>query len=257
MHILLTNDNGFAASGLWEMAQALRIFGKVTVLVPEQDWASEGCYEEAHAMRIRLATLPDNSTMIVGCGNPSDCVSYGLMGFLSQDVDLVVSGVNAMPTAQHHLAYSAGVTAVTEAVMLGVPGIAVSMPIGFGQPNCQTAVNVTCQTIQEFHTDGLAPGRLLNIQVPSGRVRGVREAEQDLRIYYERLAARHELAKGNGLPDFLNSMSIDYENPAAVLASGHALVTTLKLNPIASQAMTFLADWGKESQANQLLEGVG
>ena len=103
MHILLTNDNGFAAPGLWEMAQALRIFGKVTVLVPEQDWASEGCYEEAHAMRIRLATLPDNSTMIVGCGNPSDCVSYGLMGFLSQDVDLVVSGVNAMPTSQHHL----------------------------------------------------------------------------------------------------------------------------------------------------------
>lgn len=255
MHILLTNDNGFAASGLWEMAQALRVFGKVTILVPEQDWAYEGCYDEMSAMRIRLATLPDSSTVIVGHGNPSDCVTYGLTGFLSRKVDLVVSGVNEMPSAQHHLGYSAGVTAVTEGVMLGVPGIAVSMPVGFGKADWQPAIAITCQTVQELYTQGLPSQSLYNLQIPSGTIRNIRRSEQDLRVYYERLAARRE--PNCHFPDLINSVSMDYENPTDVLAHGYALITELKLNPIASQALTAMTLASQSQPAARPMALVG
>ncbi|MCA9997895.1 MAG: hypothetical protein KDE56_19180 [Anaerolineales bacterium] len=249
MHILLTNDNGYTAAGLTPLARALRLFGKVTVLVPENDWSLADSTLFQEPMRVRLSVLPDDGTSAIVCrATPSDCVSYALMGFLSQDVDLVVSGVNVMPTAQHHLAYSAGVTAVTEALMLGIPGVAVSMPGGVGEVAWQTAVNLTCHVVQRFISEGFPKRRFYNVQVPSGRVCGIRNAQQDLRVYYERLASRQEMEHDEVVPPFINATSMTCDEPTAVLAQGYALITTLLLNPVAAQALAAQAPFGQQGQ---------
>lgn len=237
MHILLTNDNGYMAAGLAPLAKALRLFGKVTVLVPERDWSDADSAASPEPLRVRLSTLPEDGASAIVCrATPSDCVSYGLMGFLSQDVDLVVSGVNVMPSAQHHLAYSAGITAVTESLMLGISGVAVSMSVGLGEVDWQTAVDLTCHVVQGFVSEGQPKGRFYHVQAPAGRLRGIRDAKQDLRVYYERLASRRELEHEEQIPPFINATSMTCDEPTAVLAHGYALITTLSLNAIASQS---------------------
>ena len=249
MHILLTNDNGYTAAGLTPLARALRLFGKVTVLVPENDWSMADSTLSQEAMRVRLSSLPDDGGSVIVCrATPSDCVSYALMGFLSQDVDLVVSGVNVMPTAHHHLAYSAGVTAVTEALMLGIPGAAVSLPVGLGEVAWQTAVDLTCHIVQRFISEGFPKRRFYNLQVPSGRVRGIRHAQQDLRVYYERLASRQEMEHDEVVPPFINATSMTCDEPTAVLAQGYALITMLTLNPVAAQALASPVALGHQRQ---------
>lgn len=253
MHILLTNDNGYTAAGLTPLAKALRLFGKVTVLIPENDWAMADSTVVQEPMRVRLSSLPDDGPSAIVCrATPSDCVSYALMGFLSQDVDLVVSGVNVMPTAGHHLAYSAGVTAVTEALMLGIPGVAVSMPVGLGEVAWQTAVDLTCHVVQRLISEGLPTRRFYNVQVPAGRVRGIRDTHQDLRVYYEQLASQREIEQEDVVPPFINATSITCEEPTAVLAQGYALITALHLNPIAAQALAPQIALGQQGQGTYL-----
>lgn len=250
MHILLTNDNGYTAAGLAPLVKGLRLFGKVTVLVPERDWSMADSTAAQEPIRVRLATLPGGGGSVIVCrATPSDCVSYGLMGFLSQDVDLVVSGVNVLPTTRHHLAYSAGVTAVTEALMLGIPGVAVSMPTEVGEVDWQTAVDATCHVVQRLISEGLPKRRFYNLQLPSGRVRGIRHAQQDLRVYYEQMVSQREMERGEIVPPFISAASLTCDPPTAVLAHGYALITALHLNPIASLALSSQAALSQQRSA--------
>jgi 5'-nucleotidase len=42
MHILVTKDDGVSAPGLLALVQAMRRFGKVSVLAPDRDWSGGG-----------------------------------------------------------------------------------------------------------------------------------------------------------------------------------------------------------------------
>lgn len=59
--------------------------------------------------------------------HPADCVYLALNGFLSGQVDLVVSGINAGVNLGDDVIYSGTVAAALEGRYLGLPAIAVSL----------------------------------------------------------------------------------------------------------------------------------
>src|SRR5205823_6829141 len=60
-------------------------------------------------------------------GSPSDCVALGFLGLLPEKPRLVVSGINTGPNLGSDITYSGTVSAAMEAVVSGVPGIAISL----------------------------------------------------------------------------------------------------------------------------------
>ncbi len=98
MHILVTNDDGVLAPGLLALAQAVRPFGKISVLAPDHNWSISGHSKTLHRpLRVKEARLADGTSALASDGAPSDCVALALLGLLEEPVDFVVSGINPFP----------------------------------------------------------------------------------------------------------------------------------------------------------------
>ena len=128
MHILVTNDDGVNAPGLMALAKAMRELGNVTILGPDRDWSSGGHVKTVHRpLRVEEVRLEDGSEAYAADGAPSDCVALALLGFVPEEIDLVVSGINPYSNMGHDVTYSGTVTAAMESVIFGVPAIAFSL----------------------------------------------------------------------------------------------------------------------------------
>jgi 5'-nucleotidase len=128
MHILVTNDDGIHAPGLLALVQAMRPFGKVTVVAPDRNWSISGHVKTLHRpIHVHEVTLADGTPAIASDGAPSDCVALVLLGLLGEKIDLVVSGINPYPNLGHDLTYSGTVTSAMEAAIWKVPGVAFSL----------------------------------------------------------------------------------------------------------------------------------
>ena len=128
MHILVTNDDGVTAPGLLALGKEMSKLGKVTILAPDRNWSASGHVKTMHRpLRIRKVQLADGITALSSDGAPSDCVALALLGVVEEKIDLVVSGINPNANIGHDVTYSGTVTAAMEAVIGGVPGVAVSL----------------------------------------------------------------------------------------------------------------------------------
>lgn len=195
-HILVTNDDGVTAPGLFALASALRDLGEVSVLAPDRNWSASGHVKTLHKpLRVREIVLPDGSAALASDGAPSDCVALAVMGILS-DIDLVVSGINPHANIGHDVTYSGTVTAAMEAVIWGLPGLAVSLdspdnhpgPLEYG-PAAEYARKVAALMIKEK----LPKEVVLNLNVPylqEEEIKGIQVTRQGHRVYKDELLKR-------------------------------------------------------------------
>jgi len=132
-HILVTNDDGVAAPGLYALVMEMRHLGKVSVLAPDRNWSGSGHVKTLdRALRVREARLLDGTVAYASDGAPSDCVALAALGYFKEPIDLVVSGINVGANLGHDVTYSGTVTAAMEAGIACVPGIAVSLEVPEG-----------------------------------------------------------------------------------------------------------------------------
>ena len=246
-HILVTNDDGVDAPGLLALAQALRQLKgvEVSVLAPDRNWSASGHVKTLHRpMRVWEVELDDGTRALTTDGAPSDCVALAMLGLLEKPVDLVVSGINAHANLGHDVTYSGTVTAAMEAVISGVPGIAVSLdnPYEPGyRADYRPAAEIARRVVAWALEHGLPQGILLNVNVPLGsleEIRGVKITRMGLRVYRDRLIKRLDPA---GRPYYW----IGGEAPTGVpedgtdigaLAQGYVSITPLQLDLTAYNA---------------------
>ena len=252
MHILVTNDDGVTAPGLLALAQAMRQFGKVSVLAPDHDWSGGGHVKTlSRPLRVRRVKLADGTTAFTSDGAPSDCVALALMGLLPEKVDLIVSGINTAANLGHDVTYSGTVTAVMEGIIWGVPGVAVSLDgSGHVSPelNYETPAQVAVDIVKLVIAHGLPKGTFLNVNVPHVALKdlnGIQLTKQGLRVYRDRLDKRTD-PRGNDYywigGDRPTGVPKDGTDVGA-LSEGFASVTPLQLDLTAYQVLSTLNGW--------------
>ncbi|MGE5777146.1 MAG: 5'/3'-nucleotidase SurE, partial [Chloroflexota bacterium] len=110
-HILVTNDDGVFAPGLFALVQEMRKLGKVSVLAPDRNWSGGGHVKTLdRGLRVKEVCLADGTQAFASDGAPSDCVALATLGFFHEPIDLVVSGINAGANIGHDVTYSGTVT---------------------------------------------------------------------------------------------------------------------------------------------------
>jgi len=251
-HILVTNDDGVLAPGLLRLTQEMRKLGKVTVLAPDHNWSGGGHVKTLdRALRVKEVRLADGTTAFASDGAPSDCVSLAMLGYIKEPIDIVVSGINAGANLGHDVTYSGTVTAAMEAVIAGLPGVAISLEImenhigdlDYG-PAARSALKVVSQVLE----NGLAHEILLNVNVPSlpdEKIRGIALTRQGLRVYHSRLDERTDPRNkpyywiGGDAPTGVPERGTD----VGALAAGFVSVTPLQLDLTAYRAITDLNTW--------------
>lgn len=164
MHILVSNDDGYRAPGIQALAQALRRFGRVTVVAPDHNHS--GASNSLTLNRPLTVEHQDGDSLYVLSGTPSDCVHVALTGLLPKP-DLVVSGINCGANMGDDTMYSGTVAAAIEGYLFGVPSIAFSQ-IDKGWAELDSAAKIA-QLVVERYLESREDERavLLNVNMPN------------------------------------------------------------------------------------------
>jgi 5'-nucleotidase len=181
MRILVSNDDGYLAPGLAALADAVRPFGDVTVVAPEQN--SSGASNSLTLSRpLTVSTAPNGYTYING--TPSDCVHIALTGLLDQRPDLIVSGINNGQNMGDDTIYSGTVAAAMEGYLFGVPAMAFSL-IDKGYAHLESAAAMAAAIVRRYVEQPLPGPFLLNVNIPN------RPLDEIQGIVATRLGKRH------------------------------------------------------------------
>ncbi|MFT7879126.1 MAG: 5'/3'-nucleotidase SurE [Sulfurimonas sp.] len=125
-HILVTNDDGFESKGLHALVEALKPLARVTVVAPTMEKSACG-HSLTLTRPLRFIELDDDFFKLDD-GTPTDCVFLSLNKLFDEDYrpDLVISGINKGANMGEDITYSGTASAAMEAVLQGIPAIAVS-----------------------------------------------------------------------------------------------------------------------------------
>ena len=251
MHILVTNDDGVQAPGLLALAQEMSKLGEVTVLAPDRNWSASGHVKTMdRPLRVRQTRLTDGSPAQACDGAPSDCVALALLGVVQKKIDLVVSGINPNANIGHDVTYSGTVTAAMEAVISGVPGVAISLDArpGHGELDYKMAARLASRVVAQALKKGLPEGVLLNVNIPclpEAELKGFLITRQGLRVYRDALDARVDPRGqpyywiGGEFPTGVDEGGTDF----GALEAGYVSVTPLQLDLTARSALEILKNW--------------
>jgi len=162
MKILLSNDDGFSATGLNALYQSLSQQFEVMVVAPEQDRSGAS---NALTLALPLRLVQRDRHIYSVNGTPTDCVHLALTGLYDAPPDVVISGINAGENMGDDIIYSGTVAAATEGRHLGLPAIAVSL-VSFKPQYFSTAVKAVMVLLRQLAYFSEKSDIILNVNVP-------------------------------------------------------------------------------------------
>lgn len=216
--ILITNDDGFEAQGLRELASELKNLPGVNVTIVAPSAEKSAC---AHSLTLtkplRFIKI-DDGFFKLDDAMPSDCVYLALHALYARKPDLIVSGINHGANLGEDITYSGTCGAAMEGVLQGVPSIAFSQfyqndsidRLGFKL--ARKAVNSIVSRVLSGEIS-LPPRQFLNVNIPACAAReckGYVVAPAGRRFY-----ATHASLNRNprGVEYYwLGNAALDYEN---------------------------------------------
>ncbi|WP_148133529.1 5'/3'-nucleotidase SurE [Candidatus Formimonas warabiya] len=194
MKILLTNDDGIQAEGIQTLRRALSEIADVTVVAPSYERSATGhgitVHKPIRAEKVRLKGSDRDHWSVVG--TPADCVKLALEALLTESPDLVVSGINHGANLGTDVLYSGTVSAAIEAMINGLPAVAVSL-------NDDTvldfsfAAQFAAKLCQLLRLKGFPTDTLLNVNIPNSEpdsIKGVKIAALGSRHYINTVQCR-------------------------------------------------------------------
>ncbi len=241
--ILLTNDDGINSDGLIKLEEALNEVGDVYTVAPSTEMSGAShSLTLSYPLRIRQI---DSRHWTVN-GTPTDCVTLALHKILTveQQPQICVSGINYGGNLGDDATYSGTVAGALEATILGVPGIAFSL-VAREHFDFTEAARFAIVFVRKVLDEGLPDGTLLNINIPSGVVRGVRVTKQGIK---NTIPSISEGIDPRGKPYFWigekvlspsHSEGTDYD----AVNQGYISVTPMRSDMTSHQALTTLERW--------------
>jgi len=163
MKILVSNDDGYLATGINVLTAALEEVADVVVVAPDRN-RSAASNSLTLKVPLRVSEVAPGRYKVDG--TPSDCVHLALTGFLDFVPDLVVSGINHGANLGDDVIYSGTVAAAMEGRFLGLPTIAVSL-VGNELQHFDTAAAIASELVQKIERAPLASDVVLNLNVPN------------------------------------------------------------------------------------------
>lgn len=190
MKILISNDDGYRSDGIRRLTAALAEIPEVTVTVMAPDRNRSGA-SNSLTLDVPLRVSQAEPGVYFVAGTPTDCVHLAISGFLDDEQDIVVSGVNDGANLGDDVLYSGTVAAAIEGRFLGLPAIAVSLCTQSGGPaHFDTGAQVAARLVKQLLRSPLDRALILNVNVPDvpyADLRGFRTTRLGFRHRSERI----------------------------------------------------------------------
>lgn len=244
--ILITNDDGIDSPGIRALVETLGAQAEVMVVAPAENRSASSHSTETLRTPFRVSAFhrDGEAAGYAVDGTPADAARFGLLELGKDDpFDLVVSGINEGENVGHLAHVSGTVGAAKEALLHGVPAIAVSQSRRRGD-DYLTAARFTARIVEQVRARGLPPGVLLSINVPAGQLAGavaVRMAGSEFR--YD--GYRREGSDGDAT---VYRLRLGFQRPVEggdtrAFLAGHVTVTPLRIDWTDYDTLAELAGW--------------
>ena len=168
LRIVLTNDDGVYAPGLWAAAEALRELGEVVVIAPDRDMSGVGtAMTLMNVVRVQDIPSPVQGIKAYSVqGTPADCVILGSEKLLDGTPDLVVSGINRGANLGTDVMVSGTVGGAFQGYFRHIPSMAVSV-VYETDVRYEAAARTTKALARAISDNSIPSPLLLNVNVPS------------------------------------------------------------------------------------------
>ncbi len=254
LKILVTNDDGIEALGIRRLVEALQpIQGiEITVVAPSREQSGVG-----HGITYREALAPlahDFYDFGIEAwkvnGTPADCVkaAYHLLLQEGKRPDIVFSGINVGNNLGRDVYYSGTCSAAREAVILGVPAVALSYDNFFQQDNYGEVVEIIRPILQEFllkaKQNELPPEVFWNVNIPhvkKAEVKGIAPAVLSLYHYEDKY---HFEQEGYWLHrEYREAEEHPEDEDYRLLKNGYITVTPVHIDSTDRSLLQEIANW--------------
>ncbi len=173
-HILVTNDDGIEAPGLWKLAEAMTEIGKVLVVAPAAEASGSGTmvtYRRDLQVQPVPERIPGVKAYMVD-GTPADCVLIGLRQLKEGWISVVAAGINAGPNLGVDLLLSGTCGAALIGAFRTLTSIAISLDLepteeSEPEPHWQTGELVARMVARGIEEGTVPEGAFLNVNVPA------------------------------------------------------------------------------------------
>lgn len=179
--ILISNDDGYQAAGVNEIAEIAAKYGDVVMAAPDGPRSAQSSALTIE-LPIRVKTLPDRGAVkrfAIG-GTPADCIKLAVNNLLDRKPDLVISGINHGSNAGINVVYSGTIGAAIEGALHNVPALGFSLCDHSADADFSSCLpyyeEIIADTIAKL--DKLPKPFCLNINAPKGEIKGVKVCRQ-------------------------------------------------------------------------------
>ena len=162
MRILISNDDGYQADGIIQLAKSLSEIADVIVVAPSEN---KSAASSSLTIGKPLKPIQIEKNIYAIDATPSDCVHLALCGFIRESIDLVVTGINFGANLGDDVIYSGTVAGAIEGRFLGLPSIAMSLA-SWECKHFETAGNVAKLLVAQIDKAPLAYNTIINVNVP-------------------------------------------------------------------------------------------
>ncbi len=196
MKILVTNDDGIAARGLWALVRELRKVAEVIVVAPDRDQSGIGTAVTLHHP-VRISPVPPEVTRVQTYaveGTPADTVILALKTLLKDGVDMVCSGINEGSNLGNDVLISGTVSAALQGYFYGLPSVAISVS-AIKKTRFDVAAKFGALIAQQVAASKMPPKFLLNINLPNlplEQIAGLEMTRLGERSYMDNIKAGHD-----------------------------------------------------------------
>jgi len=168
MNVLVSNDDGIFAPGLWTLVRELKTIARVIVVAPDREQSAIGtAVTLRQPLRVqRVAPLiPDVETYTVE-GTPSDSVILALGKLVTSKVDMVITGINQGSNLGDDALISGTVSAALQGYLRGFPALAISVTRG-NNLYLEDAARLAALLAKRICSDTSLMNVLLNVNLPN------------------------------------------------------------------------------------------
>jgi len=178
MKILISNDDGVNAAGLWALATHLSTVAEVAVVAPDREQSATGtALTLRQPLRVRKAASPLNGIQCFAAeGMPGDAVILGLDRLVSDRVDAVFSGINNGPNLGDDVLISGTVGAALQGYLRNIPSVAISS-VGIDPADLEVHARLSAIIAADIGLGKMKGDIFLNVNVPDlplEKIKGVR-----------------------------------------------------------------------------------
>jgi 5'-nucleotidase len=248
--ILICNDDGIDAKGIHALACALDGLGEIVVIAPEREQSAAGhsitMRDPVRAFSYAFEVPSGPIRAFAVTGTPADCIKLGCNRLLPRFPDFVFSGINSGPNTAVNILYSGTVSAASEACILGIPSVALSLCSWDEEADFEPSGRIARFIAQRVIEEGLPEGILLNVNVPAGsELKGIEVTRQASARWEEEFSPRTDPFGRTyyWLTGRFVNLDDTTDNDLAAIDRGFVSVTPLRLDLTAYDHIETLKRW--------------